>query len=288
MNRRKNLKPHSQARYLLCSDLDRTLIPNGPQVESPHARELLAALVEHHAICVVYVTGRNRALVEEAVARYQLPWPDAVIGDVGTRIWSTFDQRWTAWSQWDDLIRRDWTEQAYARARAQAESISQLKRQPEQCQTPYKLSYFCPAQALAEIAARLKNAFAAAQVPAAIIASVDETSEQGLVDILPDKATKRGAIEMVMGAWGFAHWATVCAGDSGNDLPFLTSALQAVLVANATETVRDQAQAMAQAQGQIDNLYLARGGLRGMNGNYAAGVIEGVAHYIPEVLEWLA
>ncbi|MFW6342910.1 MAG: haloacid dehalogenase, partial [Halothiobacillaceae bacterium] len=46
--------------------------------------------------------------------------------------------------------------------------------------------------------------------------------------------------------------------------------------------------AMAQAQGQIDNLYLARGGLRGMNGNYAAGVIEGVAHYIPEVLEWLA
>ncbi|WP_338063075.1 HAD-IIB family hydrolase [Wenzhouxiangella limi] len=281
------LKPHSQARYLLCSDLDRTLIPNGPQAESPGARERLRALVEHHAICVVYVTGRNRALVEQAVAQFDLPWPDAVIGDVGTRIWSTFDQRWTTWSQWDELIRRNWTEQVRERAGAHAESVGALQRQPEECQTAYKLSYFCPARALAETAARLKSAFAADALPAAIIASLDETTDQGLIDILPDKATKRGAIEMVMGAWGFAHWATVCAGDSGNDLPFLTSALQAVLVANATESVREQALSMAQAQGQIDNLYLARGGPGGMNGNYAAGVIEGFAHYVPEARDWL-
>jgi hypothetical protein len=32
-------------------------------------------------------------------------------------------------------------------------------------------------------------------------------------------------------------------------------------------------------------LYLARGGLLEMNGNYSAGILEGVAHYHPELLE---
>ena len=32
---------------LLCCDLDRTLIPNGPQPESPGARPLLRALAHH-------------------------------------------------------------------------------------------------------------------------------------------------------------------------------------------------------------------------------------------------
>lgn len=283
----RHLKPHSQARYLLCSDLDRTLIPNGPQAESPQARATLRALVDRHAICVVYVTGRDRGLVEEAVAAYDLPWPDAVIGDVGTRIWSTFDRRWTPWSRWDDLIRREWTETIRTRAQAHADAVHALRRQPENRQTAYKLSYFCPAAGLNETADHLRERFASEQLPARVIASVDEVDDRGLIDVLPARASKRSAIEMVMAAWGFAHWATICAGDSGNDLPFLTSALQAVLVANASDAVREQALSMAHAQGQVDNLYLARGGLRGMNGNYAAGVIEGFAHYVPEAREWL-
>lgn len=284
----KRLKPDAQARYLLCSDLDRTLIPNGLQPESPRAREMLRALVDRHAICVVYVTGRNQALVEDAVAAFDLPWPDAVIGDVGTRIWSTFDQRWTPWAQWDALIRREWDGAVREQAQANADAVDALQRQDASCQTPYKLSFFCPAARLEETAKLLRKRFASAQLPARVIASVDEVSDQGLIDVLPKRASKRSAIEMVMGAWGFPHWATVCAGDSGNDLPFLTSALQAVLVANATETVREQALSMAHAQGQIDNLYLARGGKQGMNGNYAAGVIEGFAHFVPEARGWLA
>jgi HAD superfamily hydrolase (TIGR01484 family) len=283
----KHLKPHSQARYLLCSDLDRTLIPNGPQAESPRARDTLRELVNHHAVCVVYVTGRNRELVEEAVAAFDLPWPDAVIGDVGTRIWSTFDRHWTPWSQWDALIGREWTDAIYQQAQEQADLFDSVQRQAEDRQTACKLSYFCPADGLEETAKRLRRHFASIRLPVRIIASLDETSDQGLIDILPKQASKRSAIEMVMGAWGFPHWATVCAGDSGNDLPFLTSALQSVLVGNATDAVRQQALAMACAQGQADNLYLARGGLLGMNGNYAAGVIEGFAHYVPEARDWL-
>ena len=48
-------------RLLLCTDLDRTLIPNGTQPESPRARELFKRLVSHEEVTLVYVTGRHLA-----------------------------------------------------------------------------------------------------------------------------------------------------------------------------------------------------------------------------------
>jgi hypothetical protein len=56
-------------------------------------------------------------------------------------------------------------------------------------------------------------------------------------------------------------------------------------VANAMPSVAKEALAAAQAAGQLDNLYLAKGGFLDMNGNYSAGILEGVAHYHPELLE---
>jgi hypothetical protein len=67
----------------------------------------------------------------------------------------------------------------------------------------------------------------------------------------------------------------------------LVSRLPAVLVANATEEVRTAAVEKASAGGHSDALYLARGDFLGMNGNYAAGVVEGIAHYHPGVVDWL-
>jgi len=37
--------------------------------------------------------------------------------------------------------------------------------------------------------------------------------------------------------------------------------------------------AEAAASGNQKALYIASGGLMGMNGNYAAGMLEGIAHY---------
>jgi HAD superfamily hydrolase (TIGR01484 family) len=287
MSRSKNLNPHSQARYLLCSDLDRTLIPNGLHPESPGAREALHRLVDSPAVCVVYVTGRNQRLVEQAIDEFALPWPDAVIGDVGTRIWSTLNRQWRTWSQWDELIRQDFNHSVRESIIAIAADSADLEPQDASRQTEYKLSYFCSADQLDTQQARLQQALSAHKLPATVVASQDEITDKGLIDVLPSKATKHGAIEILMSAWGFNHWSTVCAGDSGNDLPFLTSALQSVLVANADDAVREQALAMAHSLGQTDNLYLARGGVMGMNGCYSAGVIEGFLHYFPNAADWL-
>ncbi len=96
-------------RLLLCTDLDRTLIPNGPQPESPQARELFAALVAKPGVVLVFVTGRHRQLVEEALERSRLPQPDFVIGDVGTTIYAVGPQRlWQHQQHWEREIALDW------------------------------------------------------------------------------------------------------------------------------------------------------------------------------------
>ena len=77
------------------------------------------------------------------------------------------------------------------------------------------------------------------------------------------------------------------AGDSGNDLVVMTSPIKSVLVANASNEVRLEAQQQALNMGQSDAMYFARGGFLGMNGNYSAGVLEGIVHYIPELKQLL-
>ena len=44
---------------LLCTDLDRTLIPNGPQPESAQAREHFARFAAHPQVTLAYVSGRD-------------------------------------------------------------------------------------------------------------------------------------------------------------------------------------------------------------------------------------
>ena len=69
-------------RLLLCTDLDRTLLPNGPQPESQGARMLFKRLAERPEVTLAYVTGRHRKLVEKAISLYRLPLPNYVITDV--------------------------------------------------------------------------------------------------------------------------------------------------------------------------------------------------------------
>jgi len=73
---------------LLCTDLDRTVLPNGPQPESDTARSRFAALAARPEVTLVYVTGRDQQLVRKAITNYCLPRPDYVISDVGTIIYT--------------------------------------------------------------------------------------------------------------------------------------------------------------------------------------------------------
>ena len=95
-------------RLLLCTDLDRTLLPNGSQPESKHARQRFATLAAHPQVCLAYVSGRDRVLVQKAIKNFQIPLPDYVIADVGSTIYQIVEGEWQHWQLWEDEIGQDW------------------------------------------------------------------------------------------------------------------------------------------------------------------------------------
>lgn len=273
---------------MLCTDLDRTLVPNGPEPESPEARPRFRRLAARPEVTLVYVTGRHESLIRRAMDEYELPMPGYAIGDVGTTIYETGSDGWRAWEPWTEEIGVDWNGMVHDEIAALLTDLDALRMQEREKQNRFKLSYYAPADTdrdslLEAVDARLRLK----GVRASLVWSIDELQEVGLLDVLPKRATKIHAVRFLMEHRDAEEAQTVFAGDSGNDLPALTSGLPAVLVRNARDDVREEARRIAAERGFSDRLYLARGGFHSMNGNYAAGVLEGVAHFHPMATEWM-
>jgi HAD superfamily hydrolase (TIGR01484 family) len=276
-------------RLLICTDLDRTLLPNGKRPESPGARDYFARMAARPEVTLAYVSGRHRELVEEAIRGYRLPLPDWVIGDVGTTIYQVGTRKWRHWPEWEQDIAADWRGLKARDLRPLFTDLPVLRLQEEAKQNDYKLSYYLalPIVNFDALQKEMARRLAAQNLEACLIFSVDEALCTGLLDVLPARATKLHAVEFLMRHQGFDVSNTVFAGDSGNDLPVLASAIPSVLVANATTDVAAQVKIQAMEQGTMAAFYQAQGGFLGMNGNYSAGILEGIAHYHPDTLPWM-
>ncbi len=275
-------------RLLLCTDLDRTLLPNGNAPVSAGAQEVFDRLVSHPGVKLVYVTGRDPGLVAEAITTWAVPEPDLVIANVGATIAARSGSRWEKWTSWEDAISRDWAGHSPDKLKGMLSGLSGLTLQESSRQAEFKLSYYTAAGKMGEaLAQTVRDRLTAAGVRANVIWSVDDLSGMGLLDVLPASATKRLAIEFVMAEWDFGLDEVVFSGDSGNDLDVLVSPISAVLVANASSDLRNKIREQAKVHQWDASLYCARGGVLGMNGNYAAGILEGVLHYHPEWAAWL-
>lgn len=278
-----------QDELLICTDLDRTLIPNGPQAESPRAREYFSSLVERDEIVLAYVSGRHCKLVQKAIKNYTLPLPDFVIGDVGTTIYHVGkEQEWERQTEWEGIISADWAGNTHSDLKAMLNDIHALRLQESAKQNDLKLSYYVPIQSNREVITALINQrFKDVDVKASLVWSVDEPAGIGLLDILPARASKYHAIEALMDIHGFSYDNTVFCGDSGNDIEVLASPIPAVLVANCQPDVRELATLLADENSFTKELYVAKGGFLSMNGNYSAGMLEGIDHYYPWTREWM-
>ena len=267
-------------RLLLSTDLDRTLLPNGEQPESPDARSAFGRVAAHPDCTLAYVSGRDLGRVRAAIAEFGIPTPDYVIADVGSTIYRADGG---IWGDWHEAIAADWAGldgEGLARMFA---DLGALQPQEPDRQGRFKLSWYTVADIdVAGLKAQMQTRLTAARVRANLIWSLDETTGTGLLDLLPASASKRHALEFLAERLGFAGEAVLFAGDSGNDLEVLASPIPAVLVANATAEVRAEALGLALAAGHPEALYCARGGYLGMNGNYSAGILEGLHHYYPD------
>ena len=262
---------------MLATDMDRTLLPNGHWEADDNAIDLFNELTRKFGILVVYVTGRNLALTEAAITEFGVRPPDILIGDVGTSIrkykngdWH-FDEGWTthvrqASPRWDaDAIK------------AAVAGIEGLQEQEPEHQNPFKQSYYADHARKDEILALIRDRVEGRFDEVAVY-SYDSMDDKGLVDFLPDSATKQTALEYVAGEYGCDKAEVVFCGDSGNDVFPLTAGFSGVLVRNADDQLVDQVnRAMAEKPGL--KVYFAKGGFMNLNGYYTSGVLEGANHY---------
>jgi HAD superfamily hydrolase (TIGR01484 family) len=270
-------------KILLCSDLDRTIIPNGYEEESADARPVFRQLAQHANISLAYVSGRDKKLILDAIEEFYLPVPDYAIGDVGTTLYRIVDGNWHLSDDWSVEIGQDWKGLSWQGLTEYFEDMGEVYLQELEKQSRYKLSFYTDQNVDYQLLKKnVRVVLAQKGVRANIIWSVDEIGANGLLDILPARANKLQAIRFLMQQEHFSPERTVFAGDSGNDLEVLTSGLQAILVKNAMDEVRETAVETLSAKHMAHRLFLSKGNFYCMNGNYSAGVLEGLVHFIPE------
>lgn len=281
----------STTRLLLCTDMDRTVIPNGAQAEDSEARPRLQRLVQRADVRLVYVSGRDIGRVERAIAEFALPQPDFVICDVGSSIHQYHAQGWQQREDWCRHIASDWVGMTGPQLMPLLSEVlgemPGIVAQEEDRQGTFKVSFYTDLALEPGSLTTLAAGLEAAGLRSNLIWSIDEPAQRGLLDVLPASASKLHAIRYVQVQLGIPDEQVVFAGDSGNDMEVLASDINSVLVRNASPQVRETALRLARENGTERALYLAKGEpSSGMNGNYAAGVIEGVKHFVPALRDF--
>ena len=276
-------------KLLICTDLDRTLIPNGEAEESPQARDLFQQLIDRPEVSLAYVSGRDLDSINQAIAEYSLPTPNYAIADVGASIFANTDGEWTRLEEWDRQSENYCKRDRWSDLDGLFDDLDCMELQEPSKQGLYKLSYYVPAEVNSTtLMVKLKTRLKWEEVQAKVIWSTDEHQKLGLLDILPANADKLLALEFLIDRYKFNRDRTLFAGDSGNDIAVLGSSIPAVLVANAGAEVKQQAYRRGREQRNLQALYIARGDYLGMNGNYSAGILEGAKHFFPETQSWIS
>lgn len=262
---------------ILATDLDRTLLPNGSWQADANAIDLFNELTRKHGVLVVYVTGRNLALTENAIKEYGVRFPDILCGDVGTSIRKYEQGEWKFDDGWISHVRNASPRWDAAAIRDAVSGIAGMREQEQEHLNRFKQSYYVE-HAQREAVLHRVDELVKGRFDEVIIYSFDSQDGKGLLDFLPASATKQTAIEYVAGEFGTAKEEVVFCGDSGNDIFPLTAGFRGVLVRNADDQLVENVK-QAQAGNPGLKAYFAKGDFMGLNGYYTSGVIEGAYHY---------
>jgi hypothetical protein len=261
---------------ILATDLDRTLLPNGSWPADPGVIEKFNELTARHNVLVVYVTGRNLTLSEEAINQYGIRYPHVLIGDVGTSIRKYTPKGWEADSGWDAHVKRTspkWDAEAVREAVSGVDGLVEQER--VHC-GPFKQSYYAEHDKreaiLKAVDDRIKGKY-----DEVIIYSYDSQSGDGLLDFLPQSATKQTALEYIAREYDAGRDDVVFCGDSGNDIQPLTAGFCGVMVRNADDQLVENVKEALQENPNL-KIYHAKGSSK-LSGYYTSGVIEGAYHY---------
>jgi len=94
-------------RLLLACDLDRTVLPNGKEPLSDGATDAFKTFTADGRVILAYLSGRNLALIKDAIRQYDIPVPDIAVGDVGTSMYFKHNE-FMLHDGWSVEIASDW------------------------------------------------------------------------------------------------------------------------------------------------------------------------------------
>ena len=146
---------------------------------------------------------------------YDLPVPDFVIGDVGSTIYRVGPgHTWQPLAQWEEQIAPDWAGRSRQELAELLEDVPGLRLQEAAKQNRHKLSYYTALTTDREaLSVLITERLEAEAIHARLVWSTDEPAGVGLLDVLPERASKYHAICALMKHQGFTLANTVFCGD---------------------------------------------------------------------------
>lgn len=270
--------------FLLACDLDRTTLPNGTEPFSQDSKIIFQNFISQPEVRLAYISGRSLKHALRGIEEYAIPLPNIYIGDTGTSMYirnenNEYEER----VEWQAVFAGDWGDIRGEDIHALLVNISTIVPQEDEHQNTYKRSYYFNAVDEEGVVKEVREKLSKLTILYEVISHVDSGTEKGYIDIIPSKANKEYALRYLQGYLSLSNQDIVYAGDGGNDIAPLTSGYKAIVVNNATDNFKDKVKETAKEKGTLQNIYFAHGDYKGFNGNYIAGIVEGLNYfgYIP-------
>jgi sucrose-6F-phosphate phosphohydrolase len=204
-----------------CSDLDGTLLGN-PEA-TRRFKAAWEALPKAARPLLAYASGRLVQDMIDLLATGTLPWPDYLIGGVGTQIYD--GKRKRPLNEFNQQFRADWD---LGKVEAIVSAFPGVTRQPPQFLHPYKSSWYLH-RAAPETITVLGQQLAQAGLQTSVVYSSGRD-----LDVLPANTTKGGALKWLCHRLGLPLDQVLVAGDTANDSSmFLLPGVQGIVVENA-------------------------------------------------------